>query len=292
MRSPIITLFNAIASSPYRIAPERAAELQKFDVLNPMELKFTDDVGFTFGVKVKENVISTNVVTLEYLWASIHAHLVFYDEYTNAQREGVEYFDSGKIERCRVALDLAKWAATNIKNNKKVQWPKNQPKPEQYPEPNSDIHVANEAFLCATAWIIHHEIAHVRLDHQPFVSVLSVQEEKDADISATRWILEKCTDKDEVTKRVLGIAAAILSIQSIEESGDFDIFETHPRAFVRIDYILNQTAIEQNDLIYAFAAIIFQMQLTYKGVSVAHEGESFRDMLSEYLIEYARTNRS
>lgn len=167
-------------------------------------------------------------------------------------------------------------------------WPGDYPKPTQFPLPNSDINVANEAFLCATAWIIHHEIAHIRLGHQPLLTIQSIQEEKAADICATRWILEKCVDQKELTKRVLGIVAAVLSIQAVEESDDFDIFETHPRAFERIDYYLNESEIEEDDLIYAFAAIIFQMQLTYHGISVAHEGDSFRDMLSEYLIEYAR----
>ncbi len=288
MTSPIQNLINAIASSPYRIAPERNEELRSLDQEESLLLKFIDTHEYKFSVNLEINEIITNIATLEYLWASTYAHLILYDEYAKTQRSGEYLFDTNKIARCRIALELAKWAAANLESANNRIWPSNYPMPVRHPVPNSDIHLANELFLCGVAWSIHHEIAHIRLKHPSLQTSRNLLEEKEADIAATLWILEQCIDQQEINKRTMGIAAAILAMQSVENSEKFDIFKTHPQAFERIDYCLSKSNIHDDDKLYAFCAVIMQIQLTYHGINVAHEGETYKEMFSEYLMEFAR----
>jgi hypothetical protein len=105
-------------------------------------------------------------------------------------------------------------------------------------------------FLCALAWIVHHEIAHIRLNHQALVTTCSIAEERDADIEATKWILDKSTVPQESRKRTFGIAAAILALQGFHSPDQFVALKTHPSAFERIDYCLSEAGISEDDEVF------------------------------------------
>ncbi|MBD4053771.1 cell death peptidase Lit, partial [Xanthomonas citri pv. citri] len=82
---------------------------------------------------------------------------------------------------------------------------------------SEDSQVASEIFLCAIAWILHHEISHVVLQHPLVTTAFSTQEEREADSHATKWILGNLYESaPELKKRALGIATAVLCIQSLE----------------------------------------------------------------------------
>lgn len=287
-RSPIVLLQDLIAGVPFRIAPEREGELKEFLDHKNVSLRIEDGPGFRFEVNLNDRTLTTNIASLEFLWASTHAHLILYDEYSKTQRSGDSCFDASSSTRARAGIDLLNWTIRNMADAGAANWPDGLPKPELDPPKGSDVHVTNELFLCSVAWIIHHELSHIRLGHNPILTIRSLTEEKEADLGATEWILNECADEQEYRKRTIGIAAAILSLQGIADNGSFDIRKSHPRAFERIDYCLTAAGIEDNEEVYAFAACIMQIQLSYHGVNIAHDGFSFRDVYSKYLVEFAR----
>jgi hypothetical protein len=291
-RSPVLRLKNAIAGAAFRIAPEKEEELAEFRDAHGVSLALEDGSGFRFNVKLTSREVSTNVATLEYLWASAHAHLVLYDEYCKAQRSGLVHFDTGSNPRTHAALELLNWSVRNLADAGNAAWPSHLPAPVQFPTPGTDVHVANELFLCAVAWILHHEIAHLRLGHPAIQSNRSLIEEQEADREATMWILADSVVTQESRKRTVGIAAAILALQGIHKATDFTICDTHPGTFERIDACLTAAQVSDDDEVYAFAACVMQIQLAARGVLLAADGGSFKEVFSEYLIAFATQGRN
>lgn len=289
-RSPILTLENAIAGCAFRIAPERNHELAEFRDSRHIKLSLVDERDFNIRVLLDKNEVIIGIAALEFLWASCHAQLVIYHEYGLAQQSDATIFDTGGSDRRLNAMKLLNWAGHNIQNSGKELWPADLPQPVRYPVPLSDIHAANELFLCAIAWIIHHELAHLRLNHQALSSPCTIVEEKDADLEATKWILDKCTDSKETRKRTYGIAAAILALQGFQNEDQFVSLKTHPSTFERIDYCLTAANIDDDDEIYAFSAVTMQIQLAHRGIHKSHAGSSFRELYSEYLIEFSKAS--
>jgi len=291
MRSPILELESAIAGAPFRIAPEREHELGGWVDSHGVTLDLLDQKGFTFHVYTQGKEIQTSIAILEYLWATSHTHLVLYDEYAKAQIRGETQFDTGGNSRSRGALDLSRWAMNNLLSTGTQTWPESQIKPQSEPEHGSDVHTANELFLCAFAWMMHHEMAHIRLGHTAALTARSLQEEKEADVEATRWILSKCQDPKQSQKRTYGVVAAILALKAISSPSTQGVLTTHPPTFERLDYCLSESGVDPDNEAYAFAACVMQIQLAYRGVSISHEGKDFREIFSEYLYEFAKIFR-
>lgn len=289
-RSPVLELENAIAGCAFRIAPERENELAELRDAHNLTIALVDEPGFNVRVRLLEREVVINVAALEFLWASAHAHLILYNEYCLAQQSGSATFDTGGTDRSRRAMELLAWAGRNISSNGTEIWPATLPRPTRFPADKSDGHVTNELFLCALAWIIHHEIAHIRLNHQAVVTTCSVAEEKDADVAATKWILDKSKVVQESRKRTFGIAAAILALQGFHSPEQFISLKTHPSTFERIDYCLSAAGVPEDDEVFAFAAVTMQIQLACRGIDMRFDGSTFRELYSEYLIEIARAN--
>lgn len=286
-RSPILTLRDQIAASAFKIAPEREGELDQVRIDENLGLLLVNQPGFTFSVNTISHEMKTSIATLEYLWCSIHAHLVLYRVYCEAQKSGAKHLDTGANPECVAALELLSWAENNLEGSGKKQWPADLPQPS-YDANETGISVSDELFLCAVAWIIHHEIAHVRMGHTHIHTNRLIQDEKQADIEATKWILDQSSVDGETRKRTIGIAAAILAMQGISVKQHYSPLSTHPETFERIDYCMSEAGIDDDDEIFAFASVIMQIQLWYRGICVAHDGVTFRDTFSSYLVEFAR----
>jgi hypothetical protein len=287
-RSPVELLMGAIAGAPFKIAPEREQELAELRDELGTGITIEDRPGFVFNVNLQTHEITTSVATLEYLWCSTYAHLILYKEYTAAQRRADAKFNMGGNVRSRSAIDLLNWSINNIFGQGNAAWPPKLPRPASSNNAALDIKLANEIFLSGVAWIIHHELAHLRLQHPPIRSSRSHVEEREADLAATKWILDQSKVPKESRKRMLGIAVAILALQGIEEDTPFRILDSHPHAFVRIDYCLAEADVPDDAEVYAFAACVMQMQLASKGIDLLPDGKNFREIFSECLIAFAR----
>ena len=281
MRSPIITLKNAIAGSAFRIAPEMERELALWRDQSGVSLVLSDDVGFNVYVDLDTKEVTIPVASLEFLWAAAHGFYVFYQEYMQGQQAGQKQFDIAALPRTADAWRLLEWALRNVRAS-------GLPTPVQFPADGSDIHVANELFLCAIAWIIHHEFAHLRLNHTT-ESMSPQRQEREADAAATDWILSESKVDQETKKRILGIATAILSLQILEKPGARAADRSHPLAVERLSNCLAKAGCEGDHEVFPWAIIAMQIILAkHELYCSAPDGESFEEMLSHLMLAYFR----
>jgi Peptidase U49 len=104
------------------------------------------------------------------------------------------------------------------------------------PELDSEIEAfkeINEVFFGAVAWILLHEIAHVRLGHEPD-NGRSHKQEKEADEFAAKWVFKEVpTDRErEFRIPVVGVALVWLLLFA-PVGGD----TKHPPAYARVMHV-------------------------------------------------------
>ena len=286
MRSPILHLKNEISRCPFLIAPAREKELADLVRNHRLEIEIVFESNFRVRIDLSSGVIRLPVAGLEYLWACSFFFWVLYQEYVLAQRAGCTQFDTRSTDRLRKAWELFNWAYKNLNKIAIDAWPHDLPSPIN---DDADAKVANELFLCALSWIIHHEIAHPTLQHGLPICGISISEEENADKKATEWILGGIQQDDpRLKKRGFGVATAILTLQSLEVNSKVNDKETHPRAFQRLYNCLFQYEIGFEESIEAFVIVILQVLFKDKGIYPDIEGASFRDILSQFLIDISR----
>lgn len=291
MNSPIKHLKEAIAGSPFNIAPEHTDYLLNLRDSRNIEVQLiVDKPGFSIEVVLAQSLVRLPVPALEYLWACGHFLWVTTQEYSAAQIRGEAKLDFERNARLRAAATLFEWAKQNLKTPNRSPWPNELPSPQRFPEKHSDIHVANELFLAAVAWIIHHELAHVAFQHS---GVGSVNQEKEADVEATSRVLCHLDVSDpRSTKRAFGIAVALLCIQSLEVGIPRPTVQTHPRAYQRIWDTFEKYVTGDGEGIKAFLVVGLSALFHNHGISPNVDGESFSEILSDMLLEISRLDAS
>ena len=176
------------------------------------------------------------------------------------------------------AAQLLLWSKRNLTSNLFEEWPKGYPKPNQNRPEGSLLHQADEAFLCAIAWIIHHEIGHITLNHGSLMTVRSRDEESEADDRATEWVLDSVTDPEMITKRSYGVVTALMAVRGFSKGG-----VTHPEPEERLYKFLYSPAILNNESVRMFASVSMQLQSAAFGHSLSGRSDSIEDVLSGLL---------
>ncbi len=234
--SPIRTLDSDLLNSVARIAPEKVGVLDSFRVVHDPCAVFTNDQKFSFRVNTESKEIKLPTAALEYLWCACYAFYVIYQGYCAANQSLADEFNLNGNERTRGALSLYEWGMEQLHQATPKEWPSDNVKPEESSTAEENIAVANELYLCATAWILHHELSHILHGHknEPLNDEESRAQEKEADKSATAWILDGISDEAVLNKRGLGVAIAtlVLTAQYIL-TGEFKE-TTHPKSFERL----------------------------------------------------------
>lgn len=289
MRSPICVLKKSMAQVGYTIAPEREAEMVALQRKFGLGIVFCEGPKFRIRVDTEKKEIFLPIGALEYLWASAHQYWILTQEYAAAQRSGNEEFDAHGNPRLQAAAQLRDWSLSNITRKGAEAWPGELPKPQRGGGVDDDVNVANELFLAALGWILHHEIGHVTLGHSSVSTVTSIEEEKAADLYATDWVLKGISRTDaRMPKRLLGVVIALLTLQSLEIDLLPDHPRTHPSPYERIDYNLAEFRGTNQDVPFAFAAVVLQYLFAETSISAEVDGESFPDILDGMLVQIAR----
>jgi Peptidase U49 len=298
-KSPVFLLEREIASSAFTIAPEREEELAKLRDRHKIVLQTVDNDELVFGVRVDPitGLITLPTSALEYTWACAHLFWVIYQENLSAQRAGLTQLNVDGNARLQGALSLFNWARRNVLEKADSAWPADLPSPGTPREENEDATVANELFLAGLAWMIHHEIAHVALRHEPKEAVLSLslslEQERDADRTATRWILDGLERNDpKLLKRALGVATGILTLQSLEVVGLANNKRTHPPAHERLHSCLSNYEVGSDEKVQAFCVAALQVLFDHVGIATNIEGGSFQEILSDLLVDKSLLDRS
>ncbi|MGQ0699718.1 MAG: phage exclusion protein Lit family protein [Panacagrimonas sp.] len=163
MHSPLRHFIPVIAKSVERIAPELADSLPS--AAGPLELRFKQAPEFVCEASLAHREILITTGALELLWCGAFASIVLQREYEKSVASGQTHFHCASSRNARNAINLFRWCLEKTINKKVSNWPAGMPLPITNPKKRTDGHLANEIFLCAIAWIFHHEIARIRFQH-------------------------------------------------------------------------------------------------------------------------------
>lgn len=289
--TPIRELDTFLINSVARIAPEKTDKLNDFRLNHDPCAVFTNDKKFSFRVNTESKEIKLPTVALEYLWCACYAFYVLYQEYSAANQGDTIQFDANGTDRSRTAMSLYRWGVDQLGNNPSKEWPSDLPAPTaDKTNEDGDVKVANELYLCSASWIIHHEFAHIYCGHnnEPINDEESRTQEKEADCSATKWILESASDANALKKRGLGVVIAILVITAQDIlAGEFK-GTTHPRSFERLYAILKCHFQDADHLVYAFSVVICHLNMVVAGMEIKKDdGETWKANLETCLVQFS-----
>lgn len=289
MRSPICNLERSISGAAFNVAPEKEARCAKIRDEYGITVTLYDDNGFSVKVDTEKRTIWLPISSLEYLWAFSHYCWVLIQEYSSSQREGTIMFDCMGNTRLQTSFSLLEWAKNNLLTTGIELWPEKLPQPGKNSDLYGDVNVANELFLCSLGWMMHHEIAHIVLNHPPLVTNFSELEEKEADKYATEWLLSGLVVNSPVLKkRAIGVAVGISCLQSLEVNTNSCLRNTHPSAHNRIFDCLSKYKVGNEEAIEAFLVVILQFLFHNEGIQVDIEEKRFSTLLSDILVDISR----
>lgn len=286
--SPIKRLFDLVAASPFRIAPEGAEALYREVDGKQIPLVYVEDDPTGVRRKVlaafdtEKRAVLLGDGFLEALWAAAHLYLVAFRGYQEAQAANMSTFNLSTDLRVRRAYELYLNRLDSLGAHQPTPWPDEAIKPIRYPYEHSDGFATNELFLVAAGWIIHHELAHGRLGHRED-AVNSMEQEHEADTEATRKSCESPDNAQELTKRTLGIAAAVLLLIARDIRENRQVFTTHPPSYERLLNVLTVAELDVNHITYAAAFVILDLHLTSADLATQldRNQESFFDLCFE-----------
>jgi hypothetical protein len=220
-----------ITASPFRIAPERREELLK-DVFGgtPYCVDFRHlEANFWGNPPTREITIS--FPALLSLWATAHASLLLSHEAAQAMRRGERELDSHSNSAVALAYRLIEAAQALIRNESSA-WPSDLPLPNAAAPGETHDGAVNNLFLGAVSWITLHEVAHIHLNHlKTATDAVRRDQEHEADLWATGWILQKVPDEEERAYRIFATATALAWIGLLDDVRRGST--THPHASER-----------------------------------------------------------
>ena len=271
------------------IAPEKASGTQDLIKRRSVEFRLKDTRKFAFSAKYGDSgcVVNASVQGLEFVWVLSYAYYVFYQYSQRPEnREKGSLCFSDYPATCRAAK-LLQWIVDRERSAGMGEpWPSGCPRPQRLPEaPDSpeisEVSFASELFLCAMGWILHHELAHIKLGHRGF-SVLSIKEETCADKLATETLLDGVTDSTISEKRGLGIAIALLAISCLELEvrvvRNNGFLSSHPKTATRLYDALNHPAIANAPVVLDFTLYMLKMHFDHLEIELTET--EFPDRMS------------
>lgn len=260
LQTPIKSVLESFAASPFNLAPERKDELKAIADAHAFELVLDlSDQGFVVNVHlggaVTKPTVTFGLHTLERIWAYSYSYFTLL-EIARDSDPGTEV-DLLTHPTGAKARQLLAWAVNNETSAVFEQWPTDAPTPDDVDDVN--VPVANELFLAMCGWIFLHELGHLEL-HSNFSgphkdatieSQLSIQREFEADNWASSWVLDKWEEhaggvEGVFVKRSLGIAFALAALTGVEFYSDAQQYPTHPSVPERLLAFLDKFVPEAN----------------------------------------------
>ena len=303
----------AIDPSPFfikllvAVAPEKGPQVLKY--IQEKDVKFIVDEKadrILFQANSGQQRIVVGLKCLARLWASAFAYFRIYDDVAKAKLADpkTRERDLRSTERMRQAGDMLKWA---IETDISIKWealtglsrgsprealPFGLPQPFAESKHASDQHVADELFLMALGYILHHELAHLKLGHVGEKGVVSILQEKDADREAANWLLDGLDDEwtPMFVKRALGIAVGLSWLASLNVYVGPAASKTHPPAYDRLYQVLAQHIEDGAHPVWAMVSLILSLHLQNQGIPFGENVEfgSFQEAANYYVDQIAK----
>jgi hypothetical protein len=227
------------------------------------------------------------------LWATAKAAIQISDAMAAAMRDAIarkakrtflEFEPGTPAHEGRVLIDVAKaFIASPV-----AKWRDDVFAPHLSTDPNGVNEKINDLFLGACGWCILHEIAHIVLGHQAETSRdRLLQQEFEADVWATNWVLENCPTVEERRFRILCCATGLawIGLVDVVRRGSSD----HPHASERLlkcaDHFRGGDLSGAIEIAMHFLKAIF---VPDEELPVADEAD---DALFDVLFRYLRKDR-
>jgi hypothetical protein len=282
--TPTFSLLPEIWAAPQAIAPE------KVNLLVPLlrEVKLYPQTGdFRFSTSGAYLHVSDGALNL--IWCSSYASWFIYQAYGRAQKNGLDVVRFDDDAETEEAVNLYQWAIQCVRDKAYTSWPKGAPQPTRTPVHASGLHLANEVFLTAVAWMLLHEAGHLERNHPFLTSSRSLDEEHEADFFATDHVLGGVTDEDVRFKRSVGIVVANALLLLLELMDGPAPSRTHPPIEERISRNLRGPELESNNKIHAFATALIQFHLGVVGIfPQLNERAQFGDFVDDFCLAINR----
>ena len=261
MSSPIKDVMAFLHRALANISPERNSEFET--TYAHFTLEYLDTPKWVCCVDPKtRRHISLSRRVVEVMWCASYAYMVLYmKEIQGKEITSPKEIDLHKDLEIDQGMKVLKWAYENWINGEDKPWPADLPQPVSAPETGSFLQVANELCLCSMAFILHHELAHIRLGHDP--SARDLDDERQADYSAAEWIMQSSLREDDpmFIKRALGIAIALEVLTSWGIYTKNFGGNTHPPSYDRMIHTLRRFAHDNNHVVWAVVVAALKLHL-------------------------------
>lgn len=290
MVSPIRYVMAHIHEALVNIAPENK---ERFESEYPeFILEYKDTDVWILGVNNSKHILLSRRV-VEIFWGAAYGYATFYTKIVQGKKYNRKTVTNlHNNSEVKEAMLLLKWVYESWLNKECASWPDNLPKPEESPQQGSMENVATELCLCSIAYLVHHELAHIRLKHAG-CSTISI--EKEADFEATDWLLNHSLDEwdDKFIKRALGIAMAfeVLTARGIY-TGDYGGI-SHPYSYDRLFHNLEKYITDPQHLVWAFICSTLKLHLDNKKIETPEiEYKDFKECVNSYLDLLSRNTQA
>jgi len=263
--SPVAHVVRLLPNAIGNLAPERIGSLNR--LTEGLTLTILDQPEYVCRADPNSQACAISIGTVEILWCQSYASWVFYSLELAGQIPSPKQRAISHPDVLR-ALDLYRWSLQRvITGSGRSPWPAHLGQPNPNRGFASSEHVADELTLLATSYMLIHELGHIELEHKP--GGVSLDQERDADRWAADWVLGgDRIIKNEVMKRALGVALALmLLVATGVHGGDFG-GKTHPRAYDRLFNALVHRVPREIEEPWAMIVALLSLHLTAKGFPV------------------------
>jgi hypothetical protein len=285
-------------------APEKAAQLAA--ILADLGITFRvedDEERIRFQADSERRVIVVGKRCLARLWVHAFASFsIFYDTVQLKTRDPAATLDLRTTDRLRKAATLLKWAVKadlttklfpqQLDHSGTLALPPELAVVFSEEEFAHDKHLADEHATTALGYILHHELAHLRLGHKAEHGLRSIEQEKAADRMAAEWLLDSSgLTPNDLLRRHLGIAIALGWLASISVYTGHSSGSSHPPAWDRLYQVFEQYLSSDDDQVWAFIMAVLGLHLENQRRSLVTPGRpcrSFKEGVNYYLDVISR----
>jgi hypothetical protein len=282
-----------------KLAPERAVELDALIKAHGIVFK-VDDKSEHHRMEAhpvsKEIIVGTR--SEERLWAYAYTYLGIYDALSKQKSKDA----TAPLPDLKPFVELLDWAITedidSIKAKIMSLERSSEPMPSDSPKPfvkagSKLADVAGGLALCALAYILLHEIAHIYLGHEKSKGLESVLNEKAADVWAAEWMLS-ATNLDAARRkpRLVGVALGLLWLLTLEIYFGPKESMTHPPTYDRLFQLLDRIVVSEEGgidseghLVWSFVQVAMAYHMEKAGIPLPIQKQfaSFKELVDNYI---------
>jgi Peptidase U49 len=230
-----------------------------------------------FKANSEKKVILVGQKGVERLWAHAYGYGSAFSATAWKHNNGGIPFDADGKAILEEASQLLTWsfrADIALKEDKTVSvadQPSGLPSPFDPSDDGTVLSLAQSLWCQALCFILFHELAHVQLGHRRQEGVANVEQEKDADREAARWLLEDTQGtKRRQLERRLGVATALIYLALTDVYLPGAHGEDYPPGYDRLFQTLSQYFFEhdaeESEQVWAYVSICLMLHIHNKDI--------------------------